>query len=175
MPVLLIGCAASPGTGWIKTHGGLDTDAVEQARAEELMGKLTERTTHSRVRIQVLSSDEFVAFSWPGGQIFVTAGLLKQMSDAEVSAAIAHELGHLLGDGQVRSAGSLRGCVHSATAEDREERSDDIGRQILRVSGIPESAMVTMLRKVADAELPTSRCRTSIERRIRRLKYTSKQ
>ena len=50
------------------------------------------------------------AYGWRGGNLFLTRGLVDVMDDDELAAAVAHELGHLLGDGHVHSMTSLRGC-----------------------------------------------------------------
>ena len=48
-------------------------------------------------RFGVLDSDDINAFAAPGGYIFITKGLLKQMqSEAELAGALAHETVHVL-------------------------------------------------------------------------------
>ncbi len=48
-------------------------------------------------RFGVLDSDDINAFAAPGGYIFITRGLLKQMqSEAELAGALAHETVHVL-------------------------------------------------------------------------------
>jgi predicted Zn-dependent protease len=115
------------------------------------------------VHVHVLDSSTIGAYGWPDGNLFVTRGLVDRLSDRELAAAIAHEVGHLLNDGHLDSVVSLRGCYVSP---DAEARADAIGVRLLASRGIGRDAMTSMLNKVrASPDLPPS-CGEAIGRRI---------
>ena len=59
----------------------------------------------SPLTIQILDSEEVNAFSFPGGFVFVTAGLLREADDeAEVAGVLAHEIGHIAARHGTRNA-----------------------------------------------------------------------
>jgi Zn-dependent protease with chaperone function len=116
--------------------------------------------------VHALASQAPSAYSFPDGSIFVTAGLLRLLNEDELTAAIAHELGHLLGDKHDRPLVSLRGCVEDM---DAEARADLIGAQLLKVVHVNPAAMSSMLGKIrSSGTLPPS-CAHAMEHRIRLL------
>jgi predicted Zn-dependent protease len=57
-------------------------------------------------RFGVLSSEDILAFSTPGGYVFVSRGLLKAVhSEDELAGVIAHELAHLWNKDSIRAVG----------------------------------------------------------------------
>ena len=113
--------------------------------------------------MHVVDSNTVGAYGWPDGNLFVTRGLVDRLSDRELAAAIAHEMGHLLNDGHLYTVVSLRGCCVSP---DAEARADAIGVRLLASRGIGRDAMTSMLNKVrASPDLPPS-CGEAIGRRI---------
>ena len=167
LPFLLFGCGAAPHppTEWVRQQGGLVCDG-RQGRAAMLLARLVDRTDEARVRVYVLSSDDLSAHSWADGSVYVTRGLVDQLTDDELLAAMAHELGHLMRGGQVSASVSLRGCDRGGTCVDEEERADAIGLDLLKARGVPAGAMASMLEKVAIAEEPASPCHRALLRRI---------
>jgi Zn-dependent protease with chaperone function len=100
------------------------------------------------------------AYSYPDGSIFITRGLVDRSTDDEIAAAVAHELGHLLGDGHLRGLATLRG-----TDGDAEARADAVGCEALVAQGIPPDAMARMLMMVARAS-PSQACCRDLCRRV---------
>ena len=96
----------------------------------------------------------------------MTRGLVDGLDDAELAAAVAHEIGHLLDEGHLRSRAGLRGGHTRSTGSDAEARADAVGVTLLESAGLPRSAMVGMLEKVADAPGLSTSTRSSIRRRI---------
>jgi len=115
------------------------------------------------VHVNVLDSDAVGAYGWPDGNLFVTRGLVDLVSDQELAAAIAHEMGHLLNDGHLHTVVSLRGCCVSP---DAEARADSIGVRLLDERGIGRGAMISMLNKVRSSPGVPPSCQQGIGRRI---------
>src|SRR4051794_22688073 len=94
-----IGCSAAAPTGpsqaWITRNGGVLCDASRQERASLAARPLFEHVG-AKLAIRVLNTDRAIAFSWPSGDVFVSQRLMDCLSDEELSAAIAHEMAHLL-------------------------------------------------------------------------------
>jgi Zn-dependent protease with chaperone function len=135
----------------------------DQARASALASPLIAACVGRKIRIQVLATNAVCAFSWASGRVFVTHGLMARLNDEELTAAIAHELGHLLSDGQLQTVASLKGCC---VDPDREVRADAAGVALLGAEGLSAAPMIRMLQKVKnDPSLPTN-CRAGIEHRL---------
>jgi predicted Zn-dependent protease len=170
--VLATGCAQSASIrAWTHNQGGVLRDS-RQPRIDRIAARILPESAKPKTSVQVLASIEPSAFSWPSGKVFVTRGLVDLLDDDELAAAIAHELGHLLGDGHVKESpgsavASLRGCQ---TDFDAESRADAMGVNLLRAKGIPEKAMGSMLEKVRVAgQLPVT-CKSAISRRVELLR-----
>jgi predicted Zn-dependent protease len=76
---------------------GLSTDTAFQKKAEVVFNRLLPHVSRKNLpyKIFVTGDKEINAFAYPGGQIFVTEGLMKQVStDDELAFVIGHELGH---------------------------------------------------------------------------------
>jgi hypothetical protein len=163
----VVGCAASPQAQvvdlWAVRQGGVTTAGTCQTRADSSASPLIACCTGRRIRVEVLETDTVGAFSWPSGRVFVTRGLLDHLNDAAVTAAIAHELGHLLSDGHLQIIGEeLRACPDP----DREVRADAAGMELLAAAGLSEQPMVTMLKKVEPCIASSEDRRLAFEQRI---------
>jgi len=125
--------------------------------------------------VRVLGSDGACAYAWPSGDLFVTRGLLRLLDDAELAAALAHELGHLgpaaaVGDGPGRAVHAVALTdADTCHAESAEFRADDVGVDLLRARGIPAGALRRALAKVRDDPNTAADCRAALARRVARL------
>jgi Peptidase family M48 len=162
---LLVGCSVSPSanSSWINRQGGISTDVAQQKRVEAITSRLTAGQTELRVGVHVLNSDAVCAYGLPNRNLFVTRGLLDRADDEVIAAALAHEFGHLLGDGRVRPVVSLRGCNEDLGAEGR---ADAYGVELLRLHRLPPESMLRMLRIVRDANALSSHCTAAMNQRI---------
>jgi len=164
--MLSVGCASAPQNAglWIEDHGGIiPPHDSRQGRLDAASQKLIAACTGRKITVQVLATNVVTAYSLWDGHVFVTRGLMDHLDDAELQAAVAHELGHLLSDGHVQAVASLRGCC---VDPDREVRADAVGAELLRAQGLSPLAMVSMLEKVeAFGSLPPS-CVVAVDRRI---------
>jgi hypothetical protein len=117
--------------------------------------------------VSVLDSDDTGAFCWRSGAVFVTRGLVDILDDDELSAAVAHEVGHLLVEGRTPIAAALDGCRFHAM--DAESAADFAGRELLRRSAVPDAALPRLLNKLAAQPATNSACRECLARRAARL------
>ncbi len=135
-------------TRWELGQGGtLNAEAapVQNHRASIALQRLAD--TDSRLSVHILDSHDPVAFSFPDGSIYLSVSLVDRLSDDQLCGAIAHEMGHLLRDGILRTPEALRGIDANM---DVERAADLLGRQVLQSRGIPMAALTEALEKVAD-------------------------
>lgn len=84
-------------------HGGLHSDPQAQALVDEVGQKIVSSTaageTDYQFEFHLLADDQMVnAFALPGGQIFITAGLLKLLeTEGQLAGVLGHEIGHVVG------------------------------------------------------------------------------
>jgi Zn-dependent protease with chaperone function len=101
------------------------------------------------INVRVLGSDRSCAYAWPGGEVFVTRGLMRILNDDELAAAVAHELGHLMADStKVTTAATL--APRAEAGADEERRADALGAILLERAGVGANQMTRMLERVAD-------------------------
>ena len=82
--------------------GGLDPDAASQARIDKIGERLIAQSVASqspyRYEFHVLDDPQTInAFALPGGQVFITEGLLRRLrTDGQVAGVLGHEIGHVV-------------------------------------------------------------------------------
>lgn len=96
-----LGLQAAPEV--VRQHGGLlpaqeDQDLVDRV-GRRLVASSAAGDSGYRFDFHLLADEQTVnAFALPGGQIFLTAALARQLrSEAEVAGVLAHEIGHVVG------------------------------------------------------------------------------
>ncbi len=83
-------------------HGGLHPDAEAQAVVDRVGRRIVERSAARdspyQYEFHVLADEEMInAFALPGGQVFITAGLLKRMqTEGQLAGVLGHEIGHVV-------------------------------------------------------------------------------
>ena len=98
---IALGVQAAPSMA--QQYGGLSPDARARALVQQVGDKLIASTkagqTEYKFNFHLLADDRTInAFALPGGQIFITQGLLKNLnSEAELAGVLAHEIGHVVG------------------------------------------------------------------------------
>lgn len=84
-------------------YGGLHPDEQARAQVNAIGQRLVQNTrvneTPYKFDFHLLADEKTVnAFALPGGQIFITAGLLRRLSsEAQLAGVLGHEIGHVVG------------------------------------------------------------------------------
>lgn len=84
-------------------YGGLEPDPQIQETVDRLGQRIVSTSAAQQAPYEydfhVLDDDQTInAFALPGGQIFITNGLLQELnSESEVAGVLAHEIGHVVG------------------------------------------------------------------------------
>ena len=84
-------------------YGGESPDARATAAVQQVGQKIVASTkagqTPYKFQFHLLADDQTInAFALPGGQVFITQGLLKNLtSEAQLAGVLAHEIGHVVG------------------------------------------------------------------------------
>ena len=82
--------------------GGLDPDNAMQARVDQIGERLVSRSAAGqspyRFEFHVLDDPQTInAFALPGGQLFITEGLLRRLkTDGQVAGVLGHEIAHVV-------------------------------------------------------------------------------
>jgi predicted Zn-dependent protease len=97
---IALGLQAAPEMA--EQYGGLHLDAQAQALVDRVGGRVAGRSAaHDspyRYEFHVLADEDTInAFALPGGQVFVTAGLLKHLeTEGQLAGVLGHEIGHVV-------------------------------------------------------------------------------
>ena len=162
--------ASSSMDRWVAREGGVTSaDADRQARVDRVAAQVLCGYYELRICVHVLANDVPCAYGWPNGNLFVTRGLVDRVTDDELAAALAHEMGHLLARGNAHRDGhdsvvvSLRGFNQNL---DAEQLADAIGVRLLLRQGLPAEPMVSMLTKVSQSGTLSAERRAALGHRI---------
>ena len=113
--------------------------------------------------IDVLDRPDFTAFSWPNGRVYVSRGLVDALDDELLTAAIAHELGHLLNHGAAERPAALRGAPTALAVETAADRA---GMQLLVRGGHRGDVMRRMLSRVLEQPNLSDRVKAQLRHRV---------
>lgn len=84
-------------------HGGLYPDQGLQQYIDQVGERIAQRSSASKApypyEFHLLRDPQTInAFALPGGQVFITAGLLRRLSsEAQLAGVLGHEVGHVVG------------------------------------------------------------------------------
>jgi predicted Zn-dependent protease len=99
---IALGLQAAPQMA--QQYGGESRDARATAAVQQVGQRLVQangldQKTKYQYRFHLLADDQTInAFALPGGQVFITQGLLNNLtSEAQLAGVLAHEVGHVIG------------------------------------------------------------------------------
>ncbi|NJP11578.1 MAG: M48 family metalloprotease, partial [Leptolyngbyaceae cyanobacterium RU_5_1] len=84
-------------------HGGLYQNQTLQQYVDQVGGRIVQKSVAGKsgypFEFHLLRDPRTInAFALPGGQVFITAGLLKQLSaESQLAGVLGHEVGHVIG------------------------------------------------------------------------------
>jgi len=83
-------------------YGGLYPDERLQSYVDKVGNKLVQnsmaRETPYQYDFHLLADDQTInAFALPGGPVFITYALFKQLNEAQLAGVLGHEIGHVIG------------------------------------------------------------------------------
>jgi predicted Zn-dependent protease len=97
---IALGLQAAPEMA--QQFGGEDPDPTLQAKVDEVGGRLVSKsaagTTPYQFDFHVLDDPQTInAFALPGGQVFITEGLLRRLkTEGQLAGVLGHEIGHVV-------------------------------------------------------------------------------
>lgn len=97
---IAIGLQSAPEVA--QQYGGLYQDERLQTLIDAIGNRLVQnsiaRETPYQYEFHLLADDRTVnAFALPGGQVFITYALFKQLNEAQLAGVLGHEIGHVIG------------------------------------------------------------------------------
>ncbi|HEX9208820.1 MAG TPA: M48 family metalloprotease [Steroidobacteraceae bacterium] len=200
---LLAGCATNPVTGGkdlvtvseaqeiemgrkahpqvLQQYGRYDDEGLQQY--VNTIGQRIAAASH-RPNLQytftVLDSDEVNAFALPGGYVYITRGIMAYLnSEAELTAVLGHEVGHvtarhavrqqtgataagmgalfvgiLTGSADLANVANMAGsALISGYGRDMELEADQLGAEYLNRVGFEPEAMIDVVRLLKNQEM----------------------
>jgi predicted Zn-dependent protease len=155
---IALGLQAAPAMA--AQYGGVSPDARASAAVQEVGQKIIASTkagqTPYKFQFHLLADDQTInAFALPGGQVFITQGLLKNLtSEGQLAGVLAHEIGHVVGRhsaAQVAKSNLTQGLAGAATIASYDPNSP--GSSIAKAAVAAAIAKVIGLRFGRDDEL----------------------
>lgn len=163
-------------------YGGLYPDERMQAYVDQVGNRLVQnsiaRETPYQYDFHLLADDQTInAFALPGGPIFITYALFKQLNEAQLAGVLGHEIGHVIGrhsaeriaEGEfwqtlstgASVGGDLGGLVGGigqntllSNGRDDELESDDLGVLFMIQSGYQPEEMIEVMQILKEAAGP---------------------
>lgn len=163
-------------------YGGLYPDEQLQAQVDRVGNQLVQNSIASETPYQyefhLLADNQTInAFALPGGPIFITYALFKQLNEAQLAGVLGHEIGHVIGRHSAEriadsdfwqtvstgaSVGADMGGVVGSIGQNTllkngrgdELESDDLGVLFMMQSGYDPNEMIQVMEILSDAAGP---------------------
>jgi len=170
--------------------GGLYRDRMIQDKVKAIGQKLVSAADTSlspyKFDFHVLVDSQVInAFAVPGGQIFITMGLLKKLkTDDEIAGILAHEMGHIIGghtkeisQGNYSSeeiAGYVDKLINLIYNNDDELKSDEFAVKYMLKAGYKPEALVNVM-KVLGEDSGFKNMHPVLENRIGKINFATEK
>ncbi len=169
---IAIGLQSAPEVA--QQYGGLYPDDRLQTLVDAVGNRLVQnsiaRETPYEYEFHLLADDQTInAFALPGGQIFITYALFKQLNEPQLAGVLGHEIGHVIGRHSAEriaesnfwktvsmgasvgaDAGSLLGSIGQNTlltnGREDELESDDLGVLFMMQSAYDPEEMIGVMK-----------------------------
>jgi predicted Zn-dependent protease len=169
---IAIGLQSAPEVA--QQYGGLYPDERLQTLVDVIGNRLVQnsiaRESPYEYEFHLLADDETInAFALPGGQIFITYALFKQLNEAQLAGVLGHEIGHVIGRHSAEriaesnfwktvsmgasvgaDAGTLVGSIGQNTlltnGREDELESDDLGVLFMMQSNYQPEEMIGVMK-----------------------------
>jgi predicted Zn-dependent protease len=177
---IAIGLQSAPEVA--QQYGGLYPDERLQTLVDVIGNRLVQnsiaRESPYEYEFHLLADDETInAFALPGGQIFITYALFKQLNEAQLAGVLGHEIGHVIGRHSAEriadsnfwktvsmgasvgaDAGTLVGSIGQNTlltnGREDELESDDLGVLFMMQSNYQPEEMIGVMKILKAAAGP---------------------
>jgi len=156
---IALGLQAAPQMA--QQYGGESRDARATAAVQQVGQRLVQangldQKTKYQYRFHLLADDQTInAFALPGGQVFITQGLLNNLtSEAQLAGVLAHEVGHVIGRHsaeQVAKSQLTQGLTGAAAIASYDPNSP--GSSVARAAAAAMIAKLVSLRFSRNDEL----------------------
>jgi predicted Zn-dependent protease len=156
---IALGVQAAPQMA--QQYGGESPDARATAAVQQVGQSIVQannlaQKTQYQYRFHLLADDQTInAFALPGGQVFITQGLLKNLtSEAQLAGVLAHEIGHVVGRHsaeQVAKSQLTQGLTGAAAIASYDPNSP--GSSVARAAAAAMIAKLVTLRFSRNDEL----------------------
>jgi hypothetical protein len=161
--LLAAGCASAP----LESAQTPRPHPTDQARVEQAISRL--RPAFSGVaNVRVIPDDAPNAFSWPNGAITISQGLVRLLTNDQLAAVIAHELGHIT-IARTSAPADKNFALKGTGPADEESRADAIAIDLLHHSNLNPDTLPQALCLVRDSPQTSPTIKTFLTRRINRL------
>ncbi|WP_240731374.1 M48 family metalloprotease [Hymenobacter radiodurans] len=159
---IALGLQAAPQMA--QQYGGLHPDQQASAAVKRIGAALVQSSKADqspyKFDFHLLADEQTInAFALPGGQVFITAGLLKNMkTEGQVAGVLAHEIGHVIGRHsaeQLAKSQLTQGLAGAATIASYDP--DSPGSSIGKAAVAAAIAKVVSLRFGREDELESDR------------------
>ena len=146
-------------------YGGESPDARATAAVQQVgqrlvaANNLAQKTSYL-YQFHLLADDQTInAFALPGGQVFITMGILKNLkTEAELAGVLAHEIGHVVGrhsaeqvaksqltQGLTGAAAMIAKLVSLRFSRNDELAADDFAVKFTPAAGYDPRAMINVM------------------------------
>lgn len=132
---------------WVRGQGGLVQDAGLQAGVDALALRFADAYGEAPARVLIVDRDCLRAYAWRDRIVIVTRGLVEDVPESELAAAIAHELGHFDDEHNHGHHAALTHAPHSSL--DIEALADRRACARLDSIGIKPDAMFDLLTRLS--------------------------